>query len=328
MPSFKNYLPPPRSSFKNKYLYYGLGVVLVLVLIKWFYAGDSLQNKYELPSAITFAGQKIPLEDQKTYERIDTAFQIYVHDQRGQINLWLKRLDKYQEIIIPILEKNNIHPDLIYLAVKESSLLPCPSSSANARGFWQFIPETATRFNLKITDYVDERCDIFKSTEAAGKYLQLLLSSKYFNGDIFAAMAAYNDGEGDVLNMLKAQGNFGNNLGYFSSLTNQETDRYIPGIIALKIVLENPEQYGFFAPDEYPPWRVEKFMLQPIDDIEITTLAAMAELDFLDFINFNPHFRITYTTANLLPKESSYNIYLPAENMKKLKDFLAKAENN
>ncbi|MFH0866972.1 MAG: lytic transglycosylase domain-containing protein, partial [Bacteroidota bacterium] len=271
----------------KKYRYYIMAGIIILFIVFFSFCSFS-GTTYSLPASITFAGQKVPLDDQKTYERIDTAFQILVQDQRGQITLWLKRFNKYQPIIKNILDEEKVNEDFFYLAVQESSLLPCTTSSAQAKGWWQFIEGTATRFGLTINEFVDERCDLVRSTHAAAQYLKTLLGEAYFKGDVFAAMAAYNFGETNVLHVLNAQGNFQQNHGYFSSFVNTENSLYIPRIIALKVILQNPEEYGFETYRDYTPWKLETYLLQPKDNINIKDLCKQADLDFLDFVSFNP----------------------------------------
>lgn len=294
-----------------------------MIFFYWFFSGNTASYQtYKLPSEISFAGQLVPLDDLKTYERIDTAFQILVHDQRGQIQVWMKRLKSYGDYIRAILREEGMSEDFLYLAVRESSLIACPLSSADARGMWQFIPATGERFGLKADFVVDERCNIEKATRAAASYLKQLLSDEYFKGDYFLAMAAYNAGEEAIRKMIQFQANEKKNLGFFSSFTNNETGNYVPGIIALKVILENPETYGFENTDGFQKYEVEKYSAYLPKDIKIRDLAYYLEMDFLDFKNYNPHFRINYTEDNFLPKDGVFDFYLPIDKMDKLKAYL------
>lgn len=301
----------------------GIGIVLLVLYFVAFGGARIFYQSYELPSSVSFAGQDVPLDDPKTYERIDTAFQILVHDQRGQIQIWLKRLKKYQDYIQAILKEEGVHEDFMYLAIKESSLLPCPLSSANARGMWQFIPATGERFGLKTDFVIDERCNIEKSTRAAAAYLKHLMGDEYFKGDVFLAMAGYNAGEKAISDMVAVQANQSKNLGYFSSFTNKETGSYVPGIIALKVILSDPVSYGFDDSGSYAKYDVEKYSVYIQKDIKIRDLAFYLEMDFLDFKNYNPHFRITYTEDNFIPKDQLFDFYLPVDKIDKLKSYLA-----
>lgn len=295
--------------------------VLALALL-WLFIGASggTYRTYELPDSLEFAGQAVPIGDAKTYERLDTAFQIYVHDQRGQINLWLKRLNKYGPYIRNILKEEGLHEDFMYLAVKESSLHPCPVSSAKAKGLWQFIPGTAERFGLQMNFVVDERCDLDRATRAASTYIKELLSDKYFHGDVFLAMAGYNAGENHITDMIRAQGN--EEIGYFGSFMNAETFNYVPSIVVLKHILDNPTDYGFEYPSGYAPLSFVHYSGFLQKDVQIRELAKALDWDFLDFKNFHPHFLITANADNILPKDRLFNFYVPADKLEALKSYL------
>src|SRR4030081_1626789 len=90
-----------------------------------------------------------------------------------------------------------------YVAWVESQFDPYAESSAHAKGMWQFMPDSARRFGLRVDDRVDERTDVAKSTRAAARYLAQLLAQ--FGGDSFMlAIAAYNKGENGLMRVLRA----------------------------------------------------------------------------------------------------------------------------
>ena len=64
-----------------------------------------------------------------------------------------------------------------------------------ARGLWQFMYATGRYFGLRVDNYIDERYDPIKSTQAAAKYLQQLYNT-FDDWDL--ALAAYNSGPGNV----------------------------------------------------------------------------------------------------------------------------------
>lgn len=105
---------------------------------------------------------------------------------------WLERAKRYVPPIRAILKKNGLPEDLVYLAMIESGFNMKAHSAAKARGPWQFIHETGERYGLKVDFWVDERCDLEKSTVAAGRYLKELFDR--FGGWYLAA-AGYNAGE-------------------------------------------------------------------------------------------------------------------------------------
>ena len=93
---------------------------------------------------MTFAGQEYDFDRTDMYERFDRELSsiAYTH---GATLLMIKRANKYFPLMAPILEKNGIPLDFLYLACIESSLNPRALSPAKAAGFWQFMPTTARR---------------------------------------------------------------------------------------------------------------------------------------------------------------------------------------
>ena len=115
---------------------------------------------------------------------------------------YTKKLNK-AELFIPqikmVLKQNKIPAAFLFLAMAESNFLLKAKSNRKAMGIWQFIPETSKVYGLKINEYVDERMDIVKSTQAATEYLNRL--HKMFDKWYLAALS-YNCGEGRVIEGL------------------------------------------------------------------------------------------------------------------------------
>ncbi len=133
----------------------------------------------DIPSSIKFADKTIDLDRTDMYERLDRELtsMIYTH---GNTLLVLKRANRYFPELVPILKKNGVPEDMIYLACIESTLNPRAYSSAKAAGLWQFIPSTAKQYGLEVNEYVDERYHPEKATAAACRYLKSAYS-KYGN---------------------------------------------------------------------------------------------------------------------------------------------------
>jgi membrane-bound lytic murein transglycosylase D len=114
-------------------------------------------------------------------------------------------------------------------------------SVAGARGFWQLMPATAKEKGLIVSDDLDERDDIDKSTRAAcyilGEYYQSI-QKKFGVSSWVLAAAAYNVGIGKIHRTMKSQGE-----DYFSMNLNAETAVYVYKIIAVKELFEYPEFY-------------------------------------------------------------------------------------
>jgi hypothetical protein len=152
--------------------------------------------------------------------------------------------------------------------VAESGLQYNAQSPTGAVGLWQFTKSTGLHYGLIINSEVDERYSYEKSTEAACKYF---LDAKEQFGNWTMAAAAFNrgmDGMGDAMKHQKT-----NN--YYDLYLNRETSRYVFRILALKQVLQNPQQYGFFldAGDMYPDYKYKTVTV----DSSITDLADFAK---------------------------------------------------
>lgn len=193
----------------------------------------------EVPKQITFANQKIDLDRIDMWERLDRELTslTYTH---GSTLLTLKRANRFFPILAPILKENGLPLDFLYLACTESMLDTRAYSPAKAAGLWQFIPATGKAYGLEINEYVDERLNIEKATIAACKYLKESYK-KYGNWESVAC--AYNAGNGRITSELTKQ----QVTSSFDLHLVSETSRYMFRILAYKIILENPRNYGFFV---------------------------------------------------------------------------------
>jgi membrane-bound lytic murein transglycosylase D len=206
---------------------------------------------YTFPKNLTLCGEKVPLHVRHVWESMDREFTIAVYN-RGQVILWIKRSNRY----FPFLEKKlrlwGLPDDIKYLVVAESDLLTYAYSPKEAAGPWQFIPATAGRFGLRQGGLFDDRLSFEKSTEAALTYLQNLYTRF---GSWTLAMAAYNCGEERIEKEIGEQGE----TNYYRLNLPLETERYIFRILACKVIMSDPEKYGFYLSPEqlYPPEEVD-----------------------------------------------------------------------
>ena len=198
---------------------------------------DSSKNKtIHFPAQIDFSGEKVPLSVYDVRERLDREILINENLHSSTI-LIMKRANKAFPVIEPILVKYNVPDDFKYLAVIESALVNAVSS-AGARGIWQFMPETAREKGMEVSETVDERYHLEKSTEAACKYL---LAAKAKFGSWTLAAASYNGGMAGITKQI----DFQQVNNYYDLLLNDETSRYVFRILALKEIMKNPVLYGY-----------------------------------------------------------------------------------
>ena len=213
-----------------------------------------------IPDTMTFCGERVPLETYYVRESLDNELIVNMYRQSSTV-LYFKRATRYFPTIESILKKNNIPEDMKYLCVIESGLTNA-TSSANAQGFWQFISSSGKTYGLAIDDDVDMRNDLEASTEAACKYLRSLYNRFH---SWTAAAAAYNCGENGLARRMASQ----NTNNYYDLRLNTETGRYVYRILAMKQIMQHPQQYGYFIRhcDTYPiiPTRTVTLSGQNVD---------------------------------------------------------------
>ena len=215
----------------------------------------------DIPDRVEFAGMVIPLARYDMRERYDREQMSFVYSHASTM-LAIKRANIYFPIIEPILKECGIPNDFKYLAFVESNFNPRAVSTAKAAGIWQFMPETGKEFDLEVSDSVDERYHIIKSTRAACRYLQD--AYKIF-GNWICVAASYNTGMSRISRQQKLQ----STENCFDLLLIEETSRYMFRLLAIKEILRDPQKYGFYIKRQhlYPPIRTyEVVVSESIDN--------------------------------------------------------------
>lgn len=251
------------------------------------------------PKTLSLCGEKVPLDDPFIAEQLDREFNSMVHDQ-AQMVMCLKRAGRYFPYISRELKAAGLPDDLKYLAVTESYLLHYVKSRAGALGLWQFMPATGRQYKLKINDTIDERLNPEKSTHAAIAYFKYL--HRLFKNWALV-FAAYNCGEGKVLSELKDQGA----TCYYELHLPRETMRYVYRIMAAKIILSNPEAYGYYLPPEqiYKPMQGDEIVLVLEGNTHLRDIAKLSKSSVRRLRELNPELM-----TNNLPK-GSYQLLMP-----------------
>ncbi len=263
--------------------------------------GTHLFTPVELPKKLTFAGENVPLEYFDVRENLDRELlsTVYFHSQTIR---YIKNMPRYFSIIEPILKSNGIPEDFKYLCVAESGFDVRAVSPAKAVGLWQILESAAKENGLEINAEVDERYHIEKSTEAACR----ILKSAYNKFGSWSLVAAsYNGGRAGLDQKITSQ----KVKSYYDLLFVEETTRYVFRILALKMVMEDPEKYGF---------KVDKKNLYPIIETEnvevkssIADLAAFAidkGINYKILKMFNPWLRDTFLKN---PTKKTYTLKIP-----------------
>lgn len=187
-------------------------------------------------NSLSFANETLPLGDKRIKSKMFAHLQAHSFENLNTSKLH-RQAEKWFPIIEPILMKYGIPSDFKYMPLVESGLKG-GTSPKGASGYWQFMPQTARDFGLKVNSGIDERQNIQKSTVAAAKYLRSLY--KEFGSWTLAA-AAYNIGEGSLKRHIDKQ----KQDNYFKMKLNRETASYVYKLISMKEIIENPTRYGY-----------------------------------------------------------------------------------
>jgi len=255
-----------------------------------------------LPDTMYFAGERVPLDIPDVRERLDRELHVNAFWHSNMVML-LKRGNRWLPQIEEILLAEGIPSDLKYLSVIESDLMNKVSPS-QAVGFWQLLKGTAKDFKLEVNDEVDERYHPLKSTKAATIYLRKA-HEKF--GTWTNAAASYNIGRRGLEQAMIKQGV----SSYYDLLLGEETSRYVFRALAVKLIFENPDKYGFYLTEKslYP----EESLKEENVDATISNLRDWAEdhdINYKILKRYNPWLRKNTLTVK---RGQSYVITLPKD---------------
>ncbi|MEH6648475.1 MAG: LysM peptidoglycan-binding domain-containing protein [Motiliproteus sp.] len=196
------------------------------------------------------------------------------------------RASRYYHYVIQEVIERGLPAELALLPIVESAFDPFAYSHGRAAGPWQFIPMTAKRFKLKHSWWYDGRRDIRASTKAALDYLELL--NNRFDGDWLLALAAYNSGGGNVSKSVRKNRQRNKPIDFWSLDLPRETRAYVPKLIALAKLYNDPQAYGL---------SLKPFPNQPYfaavdtgSQIDLAKAAELANVSIEELYLLNPGF--------------------------------------
>ncbi|UYZ62740.1 LysM peptidoglycan-binding domain-containing protein [Hymenobacter weizhouensis] len=169
---------------------------------------------------------------------------LFTERQRTYTQRVLERENLYFPLFEKYLAKYNLPTDLKYLAVVESALIPTAKSRVGATGLWQFMGPTANDLRLRRDEWVDERMNPEKATEAACKHLRYLYGVFH---DWELVLAAYNWGAGNMQRVLRRTGK--KNYWDVHSHLPAETRNYVPTFTAIMYAMKYAQQHQLHAPE-------------------------------------------------------------------------------
>jgi len=194
------------------------------------------------------------------------------------------RAQRYLPYIAAEIERRGLPLELALLPIVESAYDPFAYSHGRAAGLWQMIPGTARRFGIKQNWWYDGRRDVVDSTRAALDYLEYLYELN--DGDWLNAIASYNSGEGNVLRSVKRNRKAGKPEDFWNLKLPRETSMYVPKLLALVDIVENPGSYNLTLPavlDE------PQFVVADIgSQLDLALAAELAGVDVDTVYAYNP----------------------------------------
>lgn len=199
-----------------------------------------------LDKTYSVAGEPLPADNFDVMERLDREFLVNSYWHSSTL-LNLKAAKRYFPIMEQVLAREDVPEDFKYVAVIESNLRNV-TSPAGAKGLWQFMPSVARGYGLELSREVDERYHLEKSTRAACALIKDY--KKRFN-TWTNAMGAYNMGETRFAKEQAIQ----KMDSYYDMNFGAETGRYLFRILAVKEIMEQPQDFGFYLEDLDPLYK-------------------------------------------------------------------------
>jgi membrane-bound lytic murein transglycosylase D len=276
------------------------------------------QNPASRPDRfISFGGDEV-LPSIPGLERELTQKYIRQYSSSGGIE-WLSSImtqgGPYLAFIRGEIARRGLPPEFIYLPVIESAYLASAKSRAGAAGLWQFMQNSMTPFDMRITDLLDERFDFWKSTIGALRKLEE--NYRYFK-DWALALAAYNAGSGAIRRVTAQTGITDYWILAERKQLKPETIQYVPKLLAVSYILSNPRRFGMEPLwVEDPHWT--KVKVGRTVDLELLAEQAGVDSTALKWANRELLHRIT-------PSDPNYELKVPASYAGAITETLARKD--
>jgi membrane-bound lytic murein transglycosylase D len=275
---------------------------LLLIPVAWL--ADDRDDTRAMLEAVIAEYESAPGLPLHLNARVEHWIDEFQTTRRDEFQGILDRRGIFEPLIRRKLRERGMPEDLIYLAMMESGYLPRAVSQVSAVGLWQFMGPTAEQFGLRVDEYIDERRDPVRATDAALAYLQWL-HDRF--GSWYLTAAAYNAGPGRLEHILNvhAEGRRGEEDLYWEVLRHlpRETREYVPRIVAATIVGSDAEAFGFAASiaEAY-----EYDIVFVPGETRLTTVAESLDVDARVIRDLNPH-----VMRGLTPPDELYGVRVP-----------------
>lgn len=256
--------------------------------------------------------------DHDVHSRMEPHLAYYARHQ-GYIDRVSERSSRYIYHILNEIEARGLPAELALLPIVESAYDAFAYSHGRASGLWQFIPATGLAYGLEQDWWYDGRRDVIAATDAALTYLAKLHDQ--FDGDWMLALAAYNSGAGTVRKAQEANRQAGKSTDYWSLNLPRETRQYVPKLLALSALIDDPEAYGITLPEisDEPYFEIVNIAGQ----IDLAQVAQLSGISTDEIYLLNPAFNRWATRP-----EGPHRILVPINHAEQLRQGLAQLPDN
>jgi membrane-bound lytic murein transglycosylase D len=233
--------------------------------------------------------------------------------RRDWLQAVLERSRFYRPLIAAELAERGMPRELQYLPAVESGFQARAVSPKGAAGLWQLMRNTAEPYGLRMDEWIDERCDVFRSTEAA---LAKLADGYRQFGSWEMALAAYNAGAGRMARLAKENGTTNYWALRAMGVLPTETAAFVPQFAALSRILDQPGRHGLQV--SWDP-AVEWERVAVSRSVDLRLLAEASGIARETLAAANPELLLGVTP----PKSYGYQLKVPAEHREAVELALA-----
>lgn len=221
-------------------------------------------------------------------ERVLKYLDHYKNNPRGRrlMRYWLSQQGRHRALISRTLRRYGLPQALTYVAMIESGYSSDAKSRKRAVGVWQFVKSSATAYGLTVDQWIDERRDPERASEAAARMLRDLYQQF---GSWPLALAAYNAGSGMVSAAMRKY----NTNDYWQLCTYEaglpwSTSLYVSKVFAVAIVGENRDYFGFADVVDVPEQRFELVSVK--GSMSLAKIAKIGGHDPTQLERLNAHY--------------------------------------
>jgi len=273
------------------------------------------EDALHIPPAQTHRGPEVYSLDFPDEDVIDRYVEGLLAGRWEWLQAVLERSRLYVGFIAAEIEARGLPRELAYLPAVESGFQARAVSRKGATGLWQLMGNTASPYGLRMDQWVDERRDFWRATEAA---LAKLEENQRRFGDWALALAAYNCGTGKLSRIVRQNPD----RDYWSlrrkGVLPRETAAFVPQFMALARILSHPGRYGLEVGWQPSP----QWARVPVEgSVDIRILARESGVPAEALTQANPELNFPMTP----PKSYGYMLKVPAEHRRAIEATLAAA---